>query len=238
MYRIALCEDSETDREWIKYCLRKLHEETDIHLQLEIFPGADEFIPQIGQQRFDIVILDVNLGTESGIHIAGMIRKTDTQVIIIFTTVNSREVFSSFAAEPLQYLLKPVNYQKLKQTLLKAFDKIDAQKLEKISFSFSGVTYHIPIRAVLYFESHKRLILVHTVDNEYRFYGTLSELARNPLLSSFVHCHISFLVNMEHIERFFSESITLDSGQQIAISRSRLAATKDILFDYLLRTKL
>lgn len=67
----------------------------------------------------------------------------------------------------------------------------------------------IIISNICYFESQGRTIVIHTITNQYTFYGKLSNLLDNESLSDFISIHKSYLVNKNYIERFTSHSVVL-----------------------------
>lgn len=72
---------------------------------------------------------------------------------------------------------------------------------------------------ILYFESNKRKVLIHTLDNEYEMYTKIGVL-QNSLPEFFLKPHNSFLINMHHVESYDASSVHMKKGITIPISNS------------------
>lgn len=75
-------------------------------------------------------------------------------------------------------------------------------------------------RNILYVESNRRKITVHTLQRQNSYYQRL-DTAEQLLGSSFLRCHQSYLVNLRHIRELKPDYILLYNGNVIPISRSR-----------------
>lgn len=214
----------------IHVCLKEIF--SDLHRQYSLLEcsSGEEFLKIAGPGRFDIAIFDVEMKGINGIETAKRLRDIDRQVIIIFITAHPNNVFSSFAAEPLNYLLKPLKKSDFYITLQKAVEKLTRSKMDTYHFSFNGIVYSVPVNEILFFEKNMRLIVLHAVSDNYRFYGKLSDLEAHPKLASFIRCHNSFMVNPNYIFCVTATTITLYGGTTIPVSKSR---TKDVQNRYM-----
>ena len=64
-------------------------------------------------------------------------------------------------------------------------------------------------------------IIVHTVRNEYKYRGTLKEVEEKLDKSIFSRCNNCFIVNLGFVEKIDKNIVTLESGDNLEISRSR-----------------
>lgn len=228
MYRIAICEDDDSDRKRLHRYFENLFETTPGTYQLTDFSGGSQFLNQTRAYQFHIVIFDIEMPGISGIEAANDLRRRDHSVIIIFTTSHPGYVFSSFSVEPLDYLLKPVKETAFREIILKSLDRIRAEDGKKFTVSFGNELYSIPIKKIMFFESNRRVLKAVTSDEkEYPFYGKMNDLEKTPVLSDFIRCHQSFLVNPEYISRLTPDSIRLINGCSIIVSRSKVKYVRE-----------
>lgn len=82
-------------------------------------------------------------------------------------------------------------------------------------------------RNILYVESDRRRITVHTAQQQSSYYERL-DTAERQLGSSFLRCHQSFLVNLRHIWEMRPEYFLLYNGSVIPISRSRRSQANEV----------
>ena len=233
MYRIGLCEDCREDRQRVRLYLETLFQEIHKPYTYTEYTSYRNFLDEAKPFMFDILLFDVDLGGKSGIEAAVRLRKADKRVIIIFTTNYPGNVFDSFAAEPLQYLLKPLSRELFMEVMKNALSKIEDSRQKVITFSFDKVIYNIPVDSIIYFENEKRLIYIVTEQTTYKFYGKISLLEQHPLLNGFIHCHRSYLVNPAFIQRIEHDTIILTAGEKIPISRSSSKKVREQYINYI-----
>lgn len=76
-----------------------------------------DVLPLIEQAEPDVVFLDINLGTVSGLDIAENIYALYDYIQIVFVTAYSKFAIEAFELNAIDYLLKPVSTSRLKKTL-------------------------------------------------------------------------------------------------------------------------
>lgn len=227
MYRIALCEDSTQDKLYIQQLLDQVFSELKQHYRLYVWSSAEGFLSEAAPHTFDIAIFDVELDRMNGIEASRRLRAKDKNVIIIFTSSHPEYVFSSFPSEPLNYLVKPVEYTKLLAVIRESVRRIQESQNDVFSFEAKGIVYNIPIKDIVLFESHARIIRIRLSESTYEFYGKLDDIAKNPHLSAFIRCHKSFFVNPVYIQRIGNDAITLSTDDTIPVSRGNMKRVKE-----------
>ena len=85
-----------------------------------------------------------------------------------------------------------------------------------LSFKFKSIYYKIPLRSIIYIESSGRKCFVHTTSNlqnssneEMTFYGKLDELSEMLSSYGFARCHQSYLVSIQHADKYHNKFIYL-----------------------------
>ena len=89
-------------------------------------------------------------------------------------------------------------------------------------------------RDIVYLESNKRKVIVHTVRGEYEYYHKLDEAEEELLAISadFVRIHKAYLVNMEHVEAFQYEKLALRDGTILSISEAHRANVRSRFWEW------
>lgn len=238
MYQIALCENCSEDRLQAKEAIKKVMSEAGLAYTVTDFWSGEEFSVHAKPYMFDIAFFDVEMRRINGIETAKHLRETDRSVVIIFLTAYADFVFSCFSAEPIQYLIKPPVYATFKQTLLKAIQKVDENKRQCYSLSFDGISYCIQLKDIHYFCSFGRTVEVHCASGNYVFYAKLDEVEKDPLLTGFLRCHQSYLVNLDQICRVTMDEVKLFSGEMLPVSKSRAKTVKDSFWEQVASVKL
>lgn len=84
----------------------------------------------------------------------------------------------------------------------------------------------IPYDDIFYLESMGHLVVIHTKKGDYRSYDRL-EKVKERLPGNFVHCHKSYVVNMDCIQRIDKNRIFLINSKELPISKSRYGETRE-----------
>ena len=95
----------------------------------------------------------------------------------------------------------------------------------------------VSLRDILYIESRRHEIWVHCRTEVFITDQTLSYWEEELKKAGFIRVHKSFLVNLYHVRRLGRESVGLDSGDELLVSRYRYPEVKIRFEDYLRRAE-
>ena len=90
----------------------------------------------------------------------------------------------------------------------------------------------IVINDILYIETVKRNVLIHTNRGDYSYSNTITQLETDLGEYGFYRCHKSYLVNLSCIERINSSEVFLSGGDSIVISVKRVTELKKQYYDW------
>lgn len=214
--KIAICDDELYCCDQIKDSILTYSIKTGIEVKTELFDSCESLITQyLSGSRFDVIFLDIefkNSKTErmSGIEFGKKLRKLyeSDNTAIIYVTSYKEYAIDSIKIRPFDYLQKPVTYEKLSEVIDLCINNYEKGK-KFFEFISNKIANRIIISNIRYFESIGRKIIIHTFHNDYEFYGKLSDIAAQECLSDFIRIHKSFLVNIDYIEKFTSNSVVL-----------------------------
>lgn len=232
--RICICDDNKPIHEVIKkYCIERLD-----NSQLEIIStfSAEELIKYYNKKiNFDIIFLDIEMDSLSGIEAAKIIREQHSNSIIIFISNYPHYVFEAFSVEALHFLVKPVSASEFNNVFNRAISKYNSTH-SSISLKWQGERFVIKIDEIKYIESYKRHITVYAENDTYEAIGKIPNLLKELAPHGFVRTHQGFIVNMNYIKRFDKSDVVLFDGTKIMLSvRKRTEALN--LFDNYLKNK-
>lgn len=174
---------------------------------------------------FDMVFLDIEMPGMDGLSLAQEIRVSMPECILIFVTAFQEYVFDVFALEAADYLCKPVDAEKLGQTVMRVIRKLEGQTL-LIQTAHSCKT--VKLNQIYYCEVINRKIYLHLRDEVIDYYGKLSVLEVQ-LGSRFYKCHRSYLVNLDYLAEMIEGQAVLANGARIPVSRLRRGALMEAL---------
>lgn len=226
-YTVAVCDDESYYREEIIKMFTAYQSESGNKLIVNEYSSGEELLKaiKVEKKRFQIIILDVEMDGISGVETANEIRKSDEGAGIIFVTGHETYAFDAYKVEAVGYLTKPVEYIGLKKIMAKTIIMVDfiKEKEEAEKRYLEIMTQHekirIEINRILYIEKRRNAALIHTSDNEYSCYETLSELYGKLDQRKFTYCHQGYIVNFHKVKDVGKNSIRFNAHLEVPLSR-------------------
>lgn len=218
MLRIAICDDETDARDALRFQLEKILIEDAEEIVYEFSSGTNAASWLANHPgEIDLLFLDVEMKGLNGMETAEKIRTFDEQILIVFVTGYSDYVFDGYLVGALDYLMKPVTEEKLRQL----FRRIRARYAQDESSTFTlknmDGTWRFRLCDILFFYSDRRKVMLVTAKGEYSFYARLDEI-EHQLSPYFVRIHQRYLINPSHVDYLGSESVTIN-GRELPCSR-------------------
>lgn len=224
MYRIAICEDEPSmareNETMICHILEGCHFRRDIDFSVASFSAPEPLLAVLREQpsAFHLLLLDIGLAQENGVELANRLRERDVDCSIIYITAYSEYALNSFASHPLEYLIKPVDEERLKKAI-----QWDLQKNyhpEQITLPVNSGLRKAGVKDILYAEAvnHKSAVYLpgEVISVNLSFRDLLFQLPGD----TFCRCHHSFAVNLRHVHKQTARGLLLDTGTEIPVSRT------------------
>lgn len=221
MLHFIVCDDNVVIREKINKIITKLMLPTDVEYKTIFFSQYDKQFFQTINKKVGkkIYILDIEVGTYSGIDIARKIRERDWESIIIILTAHYELAYDSFKKRLmlLDFISKFDDYQTGMYEALQLAIKILGDE-KQISFKIGHTIHKIYFNDILYItkDENKRNVFIKTLNNEYAPTLSLNKIFEK-LGNEFVKTHRACIVNKNHVASvdFKNNIITFDDGSKI-----------------------
>ena len=115
---IAVIDDSIDEARQLAGFISAYCSDTHTCQQTTIFNTAADFLRCWQRGSFDLIFIDIFLRNEtSGIRIAERVRKDDDFCTMVFTTSSTDFALKGYEVRALDYMIKPIRYEKLCQTM-------------------------------------------------------------------------------------------------------------------------
>jgi DNA-binding LytR/AlgR family response regulator len=216
--KIAICDDDQRARKDL--CQILLSDEVkSLYTSIDEFSSGRELIDSYKDQRFGLIFLDIEMPGLSGLETGLKIREMDQDVIIVFLTNHKEYVHAAYPVETFDYLMKPVEADKIRDLLVRVSAKY--LTLHHLVYLPSKENVALEVKEIIYIESYRRHITFHTENGEFKYVGKLDEYESKLSLCGFLRCHQGFLVNMHYIRSIGERTITTTTGDSIAMSARR-----------------
>ena len=196
MIRALLVDDEAPARSELEYLLAA---HGDVVVVGEAANAAQAL--EIAQQAvYDVVFLDVEMPGLTGVEAAPLVRERADPPAVVFVTAHAEYAVDAFAVEAFDYLLKPVDPQRLARVVerLRERTRENALPVEKIPVVAAGGSELLDFDQVHYIHAEGDYSRVHTYDRSYLSTSSLGELEEK-LGPRFARIHRSHLVNLAKV---------------------------------------
>ena len=230
---VVLVDDEPPARERLR---RLLGEHADVRVVGEAGSGL-EAVELIEAERPDVVLLDIQMPELDGF---GVIEALDPTVVpqVIFVTAYDEHALRAFEVHAIDYLLKPVEPERLRVALGRAMERRpdtrtttallralprSGRKLERFLIRLRSSMTLIPVTDVDWIGAAGNYVELHVGRDVHLVRGTLQEL-EDLLPERFVRIHRSAIVNLDRVSRLLPWShgdwmVELCDGTELRLSR-------------------
>ncbi len=200
MLRVACCDDMQQDRENVFIALTQIeeiwHEKMDVHS----FISGEELCESMKKNHYDVVLLDIFMEGINGIETVMRIRSLGEDSLVIFISSHDEKVKECFDYGTIAFIDKPVEVAKLEKALSKVYEIIKEDKTV-FSYAKNGTVQYVPIKDIVYFESKRNVIWIHTNKGVKKFYDTLAAIwGKLESRPEFIMPHRSFIFNLKYVK--------------------------------------
>ena len=210
------------DEKAIREHICGLVEEQKPESRIESYATGEELLAS--GIRFDIVFLDIQMEGMNGVEAARSLREKNANLgvedtVLVFITGIKEYVFDALDLYAFQYLLKPIDEDKFAEVLERAVREAARKKERRVLFIKSR-NLTLDQSEILYIESRAKKVEIHTVRQTIEIYAAMDEL-EGQLGDGFYRCHRAYIVNMDCITEYDSESITLTNGDRVYLTKKK-----------------
>jgi two-component system response regulator LytT len=250
--KVIIAEDERLAREELIYLLSR---EEGIELLATVTNGR-ELLEAVQEQRPDVVFLDIQMPEMDGLETSRRLLAEKEPPYIVFTTAYDQYAVEAFNLNAVDYLLKPYDDERLRETIQRIREKkrtfkemapkasdmkepviggtVHAIKLNRLLVDDGNKMVVIQPDQILFAEKQEKETIIYTADGKsHSSKFTLQELEQKLAGHSFFRSHRSYLVNLDYIleiEPWFSGAynVLLKEGKKTKIPVSR-ASAKELL---------
>jgi len=186
--------------------------------------SAQAAIVLLSAENIDLIFLDIQMPRLTGIE---FLKTLPNPPMIIFTTAYSEYALQSYELNVIDYLVKPIPFERflkacnkakdfhdLKQAGNRAFTKTEEYFFIRCEDRFEKIIYN----ELLYIEAMENYVIFHTGTGKLISYLTLKAV-ESYLPNTFLKVHKSFIISIPKIESIDADGIIIQ-GKSIPISRA------------------
>lgn len=241
--RAILVDDEESARDVLENLLLRFCPEVQL---LDKCKDVEEAVQSIRSFQPDVVFLDIEMPNYAGYELVDFFTNIDFE--IIFVTAYDQYAIKAFEVSAVDYLLKPIEIDRLKQSVSRISNKFNRQQnnqkiehlretltassVQSILVSKKGNQYVVNINDIIAVEAQESYSCIHTKTDQYIMSKNLKHFER--LLSEhpyFIRSHKSWIININHIQHYSKSEMTIQLDAEIC---AKLSKYKKVEFEELI----
>lgn len=194
-----------------------------IEMQIYEFESGEDFLAE--KKNYDLIFIDIEMPGLDGLDTLQEYRLFTSEGIAVILTTHMEIVQKGYFVDAFRY----VNKGKMVEELEEALTSADIRMKTNEILTFHQVGFgevNLRIRDILYIETEKRNIKVHTNNGEYTCSGTIAEYEKILEPISFFRCHKSYIVNLDMIKKMDEKNVYFANGKSAYISERKYVETK------------
>ncbi|PKP18511.1 MAG: hypothetical protein CVU05_13385 [Bacteroidetes bacterium HGW-Bacteroidetes-21] len=237
MYKIGLVDDEHHARETLKAMLMRIDSSLEIVFEAQ---SPEEAIQKLGENKIDILFLDIHLKGGSGFQVLERIPGRDFHVI--FVTAYNQYAMDAFRFAALHYILKPLSMNDLVESLQRvskagAISEVSEQwsvlntnmkenepRLKKICIPHGNEMVFLKLSDVIRLEASSNYTWFYLSDAKYLVSRTMKEYEDLLCRHGFIRVHQSHIINPDFISKYIKSGggeIVMTDESVVPLARNR-----------------
>jgi len=245
MYKAIIIDDEEMARTLLHGMIQEYCSEVEV---VDLCKDLPSGVKSIRKNKPDIVFLDIEMPGHSGMELLDFFDDTEIDFSIIFVTAYNRYAIQAFKLSAVDYLLKPIETDDLKNAV-ELFKKNKARNKEEYTIlkenlkssspkkialhTLSSITF-VDVKDILFFQgdgSYTKVVLKEgksiTLSKSLKHFENM--LQENTV---FFRCHKSYMVNLQYITDYIKSDggyLVVDKTHEIMVSSEKIDMLLKIL---------
>lgn len=225
-----------------KELMKLLEEHPSIEIVGEAM-NAEEAIQMVNELNPDLLFLDIQMPGKTGFQ---LLEELDAVPFVVFTTAYDEFALKAFEVNALDYLLKPIQAERLSETVSKILDKEKSKSAtvrnadkklglkDQVFVKDGDRCWFVSLTNVRMFESDGNYIKVYFDNNRPMIHKSLNALDEKLDERAFFRASRKHIINLswvEGIEQWFNGGlmVKLKGGDKVEVSRRQAAKFKDMM---------
>jgi two-component system LytT family response regulator len=244
--RVVIVDDEELARRGLR---RDLAADPGVEVVAECADGF-EAVRVVSEAKPDIVLLDIQMPRLDGFEVLELI---DPAAAVVFVTAHDEHAVRAFEVNAVDYLLKPVDPDRLMKALARARERLARREpmpvaaltaaarppgtsLSRILVRDGPRVHVLPVESVDYVEAQDDYVAIHAGGRSHLKQQPIAQLESALDPGRFVRIHRSYILNLDRLARIElyakdSRVAILRDGSRLPLSRAGHARLRGLLHD-------
>lgn len=183
--------------------------------------NAIEAYEYLKTHSVDLILLDIQMPEVNGFSLLNMLQKPP---VVIITTADINHAYKSYEYNAIDYLHKPIRFERFVQAIDKAIKWKDANATtagpESIAVKIDGRMSRIALSDIRYIESMGNYVKIVSVQRSFMALMTTADIEKQLAGAAFVRIHKSFIVNRAHVKELANGAVVMDDLAPLPIGKT------------------
>jgi len=172
----------------------------------------------LNKEDVDLMFLDIQLPGMTGLH---FLRSLNNPPLVVLTTAYSEYAVESYEFNIIDYLLKPISFERFCKTIDKIIDgglsakvlkERDSLPAEHIFIKSNGKFVKVNFSGITYIKGMKDYLKIHTAESRLITHQTMNEMEKMLAGKQFIRVHKSYIIALAHIKSIYGNSIEMEDA--------------------------
>lgn len=213
MIKCIIVEDETLAQEVIKNHLQQV----DRFELVGTYRNAVEASQALATKDVDLMFLDIQLPGISGLQ---FLQSLPTIPLVVLTTAYAEYAVEGYEFNVIDYLLKPISFERFSKTVSKIVDGRMLPQLSGESRKLAGdhffvksnsKFFRVNFSSINYIEGMKDYLKIHTGESTLITHQTMTDIEKLLPPGKFIRVHKSYIVAIPHIRAIYGNSIEVNS---------------------------
>jgi len=214
-YRVLIVDDEKPARQELRYILENNMEQVEIR-EADCAENALEILKK---NEVDLVFLDINMPGMDGISLSKEMRRIDCSTHIIFATAYDTYALQAFELDALDYILKPFEDERIKQTVRKIMERMELEnrtrqkstpnedrtnkereKQHKISLWKDEKIIPVDFKDIVFVYAEEGSSIIKTSVGAFPSKDSLCNIEKRLSENDFLKVHRSYIINVNFVK--------------------------------------
>lgn len=172
----------------------------------------------LNKEDVDLMFLDIQLPGMTGLN---FLRTLSTPPLVVLTTAYSEYAVESYEFNIIDYLLKPVSFERFCKAINKVIDgrlftpaakEKDSLPADHIFVKSNSKFFKVNFSEIIYIEAMKDYLKIHTREYKLVTLQTMNDMEKILPAKQFIRVHKSYIIAVTHIKSIYGNSIEMENA--------------------------
>lgn len=229
--QIVLVDDEQLQIDYMEKLINQAAKNLKLEIVISQYLSGEAFLFALEDHpTWNLAFLDIEMDELNGMEVARILREKAPQLELVFATAYAEYAVEGYQVQALDYLLKPINLEKVTRVLKRYLEK-QPEEVDYIIVEVDGEATRLNLKDILYIEANMGEVIVVLEDKSFLLKKSLTEF-KEELDNLFVSPHRSYLVNLQAVSRLLKKDVQLSNGEKIPLSRRRAKDVQKAFIDF------